>query len=76
VANGVAFSAGDVYELKLFNEGTVSPAIAGQGNWNLLSALDDNPESDPGTKIIFGVPEPASLALLALIVPLILRRRH
>jgi len=75
VANGVGFSAGDVYQLRLFNLGTVSPAIAGSGIWNHLSSLDDTPENDQGTRIIFGVPEPATLGLVLFGLPFMVRRR-
>ncbi len=53
VSGNGRFADGDVYELLSYNTGTISPAIAGAGNWDHRSALDDNPELDLGTRIIF-----------------------
>ncbi len=54
--SGGTFHAGDVYALQAPSFGTVTPAPAGNGNWD---------HAAPDTKIVFGVPEPATLALLA-----------
>lgn len=72
---GLAFSAGDVYELQGFHNGTTNFPL-GLGNWDHLSALDDGPpDPDYGTRIIFGAPEPVSLMLLLPGVALLRRRR-
>lgn len=59
---GGRFTAGDVYALTQYWAGTA----AGVGNWDHRS---------PDTKIIFGVPEPASLVLLGLASAMLLRKR-
>ena len=69
MANGSSFHAGDVYSLLDFHAGTVTPAIAGKGDWNHRAGVGGG-----STYIQFGVPEPATLPLLVGGLALLRRR--
>jgi hypothetical protein len=70
VSSGLAFSPGDVYALQAYNAGTLTPPVAGNPAWGNWDHRPDAP-----TRIIFGVPEPATMGLLLLGLPLLRRRR-
>lgn len=67
------FQPGDVYALTALSPGTVSPAPFSQPQWDHLATGTTFP-GEP-TRIVFGVPEPATL-LLMLGGAFVLRRRR